>query len=423
MIRSYADAGQFMGSVLVVRDGQVMLDKGYGFADIAAKTPNTSNTRFYIASITKQFTAASILLLEDRGKLSTDDPIGKYLTGLPEAWAGIPLKNLLTHTSGIPDYESNQPKTAWASPTTPEQKLAVVSGKSLDFPTDTGYRYSNTNYVLLAMVVEKVSGKPFGKFLQTYIFRPLHMDATRYDVELTSIKGYVSRPGGLEMEAPTPYDHTANFGDSGISTTTHDLLKWQQGLFGGKVLKPASLTKMTTAYKNSHVDGNNGFGLIIRAPRGGLRWIHHSGVIPGFQGNLAWFRDLNMSVIILENVESHPPAPGPDDMRTHIVDVLSGRDVPAPVVHRQVPVSSEVMAVYPGTYELSPDFSITITLENDQLFLQATNQSKFPIFPETETRFFLKAVEAQIEFVKGPDGKVTSLILHQDGKDTPGVRK
>ncbi|ESQ79352.1 serine hydrolase [Asticcacaulis sp. YBE204] len=424
MIRSFTDADQFMGAVLVVRDGQVVLDKGYGFADRAAKTPITPDTRFYIGSVTKQFTAAAIMLLEDDGKLSVDAPVGQYLKGLPVAWRDISLKNLLTHTSGIPDWQQGpEALAASASPMTPTQMLAYVTDKPLDFPTDTKYAYSNTNFVLLALVVEKLGRKPFAKFVETRIFKPLNMTHSRVNVAVIGIKGYAATPGGMES-ATQAWDHTSEFGDSGISTTTHDLLKWQQGLFGGKLLKPASLTRMTTAYKNTRgVDGNNGFGLIIRAPRGGLRHIHHSGAIPGFSANVAWYRDLNMSIIILENIETGTGAPSPEDMRNMLVAVMNGKDAAVPVVHKEIAISAKALAAYPGTYQLSQDMDMVITLEDGQLFAQVTGQGKAPIFLEAEDRFFYKVIEAQVEFVRGPDGKATSLILHQGGRHMPGVRK
>lgn len=213
MLWSYADAQQFMGAVLVVKDGQILLDKAYGFRDIEKKIPNTPDTRFYIGSITKQFTAASILLLEERGKVSIDDPVGKYLSGLPATWADIPLKNLLTHTSGIPDYLSNMPKSAWAKPATNAQKLAVVRDKPLKFAPDTDYAYSNTNYILLGMVVEKAGVMPYAKFLQANLFKPLRMNATRCGVQLEDIKGYISLPGGLDVEPPAPYAFASDFAD------------------------------------------------------------------------------------------------------------------------------------------------------------------------------------------------------------------
>ncbi|WAC49421.1 serine hydrolase [Asticcacaulis sp. SL142] len=427
MIQTYPDAGQFMGAVLIAKDGQVVLDKGFGFADRNAKTQITPNTRFYIASMTKQFTAAAILLLEERGKLSINDPIGKHVSGLPASWAAIPLINLLTHTSGIPDW-GNRPEAqaTQLKPMTAEQMLAFVTAKPLDFVPDTAYAYSNTNYVLLGMAVEKASGQPFVTFLKDNIFVPLGMEATAVNVALPSLKGYIYRPGGLDIETPKTYDQTSALGDSGIVSTTHDLMKWQQGLFGGKLLTPASLSKMITAYKNDRgVNGNNGFGLVVRAPRGGLRQFHHGGALPGFQSTIAWYPDAKLSVILLENVEARKPAPSAEEMRGNIVTALTGGDVPPPLVHKEIQVSPDVLAAYLGTYELAQPklHTMTITLEDGQLFAESKGAWRFPVYPETPTRFFSKHFEAQFEFVTAADGKVTGLVFHNGGRSTPGVRK
>lgn len=209
--------------------------------------------------------------------------------------------------------------------------------------------------------------------------------------------------------------------------TTHDLAKWQEALYGGKVLTPASLAKMTTAYKNSHVNGNRGLGLVVRAPRGGFRWIHHGGSVPGFTSNLAWYRDLNMSVIVLENIETRAPAPDAEDVRDRIVGVMSGKTVPAPLVHSEIKMRAEDLAGFAGTYDLQSGSgqSIVITLEDGQLFQKTTGegQMKTRIYPEAADRFFIKQTEALFEFVRGQDGHVRSLILHQDGHDIPAPRR
>jgi CubicO group peptidase (beta-lactamase class C family) len=431
MLRSYVDADQFMGDVLIAKDGKVVFDKSYGLADREARRPNTPGTRFYVHSMTKQFTAASILLLEERGKLTVDDPVGKYLPDLPEAWRAIPLRNLLTHTSGIPNYSDvpeddpeaiAQRRIENGLPSPPAQKLTYVRDKPLEFPTDTNYRYSNTNYLLLGMVVEKLSGQPYARFLQRNFFTPLHMNATAYNAPTLGTKGYTYRTLGIET--PLPLDRTSDLGASGISSTTHDMLKWQSALFGGKVLSPASLTKMTTAYKFNHgTVGNYGFGQIMRGPRGALRYIYHSGGGPGFNATMAWYPDVKLSVIILSNVEPFSTAPGAEVLRSHVVSLLSGEAAPAPVFHRQVNVSPEVLARYPGTYALSPEFSIVITLEDGQLFQQGTGQGKHPIYPESETQFFLAVVDVQFDFLRGPDGKVTSFVLREKGQNHTAVRQ
>ncbi|HVZ28813.1 MAG TPA: serine hydrolase [Asticcacaulis sp.] len=417
LVQSYVDSGQFMGAVLVVQDGKVLLDKGYGYANLEWQTPMTADAKFRIGSMTKQFTAVSILLLEERGKLSTDDLISKYLPGLPAAWDKITIKNLLTHTSGIPNYTASpEIMTVMRQSQTPNQIVALVRDKPLDFPTDSQYAYSNTNYVLLGMIVEKASGQPYARFLQDNIFTPLHMTDTGYDSNsrLLPHRALGYQPGRAGLENAPFVDMSTPFSAGALYSTTHDLRLWEEALFGGKVLQPASLTKMTTPYKNDY-----GFGLINRVDGAGRRIIEHGGAINGFNSEMAWFPDEKGMIIVLDNIAGNAS----NSIRSDLEGIVHGSEVPLQVVHKEVAVKPEILASYVGTYELAPTFSIVVTLEDGRLVTQATNQPKVPIFAESETTFFAKVVNAQITFVKGPDGKVTSLILHQNGRDITGVRK
>ena len=167
IIQSQVDTNKFMGSVLVERDGKVVLDEGYGYANLEWKIPNSPTTKFRLGSITKQFTAASILLLEERGKLDVNDPIKKYMPNAPAAWDKITIYHLLTHTSGIPsftgfpDYKSTE-----AIATTPEQLIARFRDKPLEFQPGEKWNYSNSGYVLLGYLLEKISGQKYAKFVR-----------------------------------------------------------------------------------------------------------------------------------------------------------------------------------------------------------------------------------------------------------------
>ena len=166
-VQAYADNLTFMGAVLVARGDRILLDKAYGYANVEWKIPATTNTRFLIASLSKQFAAAAILMLEEQGKLRTDDPVGKYIPGTPESWKPITLHNLLTHTSGIPNTDtSERVRTAVAEPVTPDQIIADAEQRPLDFAPDSRFAYSNTNYTLLARIVENVSGASYADFLE-----------------------------------------------------------------------------------------------------------------------------------------------------------------------------------------------------------------------------------------------------------------
>lgn len=176
MVQSYVLTKQFMGSVLVARDQTIVLDKGYGFANLEWNVPNSPTTKFRLGSITKQFTSASIFLLEERGKLKVDDPVKKYMPDAPAAWDKVTIFNLLTHTSGIPsftgfsDYASTE-----AIPTTPEKLVARFRAKPLEFQPGEKWSYSNSGYVLLGYLIEKISGQPYANFVQENIFIPLGM--------------------------------------------------------------------------------------------------------------------------------------------------------------------------------------------------------------------------------------------------------
>ncbi len=252
IIQSSVTGQRFMGTVLVAQNDQVLLDKGYGYANLEWQIPDSPQAKFRLGSITKQFTAACILLLEERGKLKTDDPVKKYMPDAPAAWDKITIYNLLTHTSGIPsftgfpDYRSTE-----AQPTTPEKLVARFRDKPLDFQPGEKWNYSNSGYVLLGYLVEKISGQSYKDFVQENIFKPLGMNDSGYDsnsaIILHRAYGYTPGPNGpvnagyIDMSIP--------FSAGALYSTTHDLLRWEQGLFGGKLLSAASLKKMTTPFK------------------------------------------------------------------------------------------------------------------------------------------------------------------------------
>jgi CubicO group peptidase (beta-lactamase class C family) len=407
---------QFMGTVLVAQDGKVLLDKGYGFANLEWEIRNTPATKFRLGSITKQFTAASILLLEERGKLKIDDPLKKYMPDAPTAWDKITIFHVLTHTSGIPsftgfpDYQSTE-----AIPTTPEKLVARFRDKPLEFEPGTKWNYSNSGYVLLGYLLEKVSGQSYSEFVQQNIFTPLGMKDSGYDSNSAVIAhraaGYSRTPNG---PVNTGYiDMTIPFSAGALYSTTEDLLRWEQGLFGGKVLKAESLAKMTTPFKEDYA-----FGLAVHGSSG-HKVIEHGGGIEGFNTQLSYYPDDRLVVAVLANLNG----PFASEIAANLAKVEHGEKVVLPSERKEITVSPEILKQYVGTYELAPTFSIVITLENGQLMTQATNQQKLPLFAESETMFFLKVVDAQVEFVKNEKGEVTNMVLHQNGRDTKGVKK
>jgi CubicO group peptidase (beta-lactamase class C family) len=416
-IRSHADETKsFMGAVLVARERQVLLSRGYGSANLEWNVPNTPATKFRLGSVTKQFTATAILLLEERGKLRTDDPVKKHMPDAPPAWDRVTIFHLLTHTSGIPSFTSfPEYRSAKRVATTPENLVASFRDSPLEFAPGEKWNYSNSGYVLLGYLIEKVSGQTYEAFVQEHIFAPLGMNDSGYDSNAKVIPrraaGYSPSADGwvnadfIQMSIP----HAAG----ALYSTTEDLLLWTQGLFGGKLLSPASLEKMTTPFKNDYA-----LGLVVRTANG-RRMVFHNGSIEGFNSSLAYFPESKLTIAVLGNVNG----PGVDQVSMLLGRVAHGEAVVLTTERKEITLAPEVLARYVGTYELSPTASLTITLADGRLMGQLSGQRGLPLFAESELRFFLKVVDAQVEFIADSTGAVTHAVLHQGGRDQKAARQ
>jgi CubicO group peptidase (beta-lactamase class C family) len=415
VIQSFVADRRFMGAVLVARGDDLLLDKGYGFADLEWHVPNSPKAKFRLGSITKQFTAASILLLEERGKLSVNDPVKKYMPDAPAAWDKITIFNLLTHTSGIPnftgfpDYQKLEP-----FPATPAELVARFRDKPLDFQPGEKWNYSNSGYVLLGYLLEKISGESYAKFVQENIFTPLGMTNSGYDSNSSIIpnraSGYTRTDTGF---ANAGYiDMTIPLSAGALYSTTEDLLKWEQGLFSGKLLSAESLKKMTTPFKNDYA-----FGLVVHTVNGEEE-IQHNGGIEGFNTSLAYYPNDKLTVVVLGNVNGGAP----DEIAHDLHNIAEGRTVVLLSERKVATIDPKIFDGYVGAYQLAPDFVLKVTRDGDRLLTQATGQGQIEIFPTDDHNFFAKVVDAQITFVTDTNGRATELILHQGGRDQHAPR-
>jgi CubicO group peptidase (beta-lactamase class C family) len=408
VVQYYVSSGQFMGSVLVARDKEILLSKGYGSANLEWNIPNTSLTKFRLGSITKQFTAASILLLEERGKLKVEDPIKKYLPDAPAAWDKMTVFHVLTHTAGIPSY-TNSPEYPKLEPfpITPAQIVALFRDKPLDFTPGERMQYSNSGYVLLGYLIEKISGIRYQDFLQNNIFTPLGMQDTGYDSNSTVIlrraAGYAR--GSKSLENAGFVHMSVPFSAGGLYSTTEDLLRWESALFNGKLLSAESLKKMTTPYKDNYA-----FGLTVRTVNG-RKVIEHGGGIEGFNTYLSYFPESKVTVAVLGNVNGSAP----EQIGYSLSALAYGDAVVLPSERKEVTVLPNVLERYVGTYQLAPRVNMMITVEGNQLMAQVSGQSKAPLAASSDVRFFYKAADAEIEFTKDEKDTVVGLILHQGG--------
>ena len=408
--------GHLWGRCLVAREAQVLVSRAYGFANLEWSIPNTPATKFRLGSITKQFTAAAILLLEERGKLRVDDPIKKHLADAPDAWDQVTIFHLLTHTSGIPSFTGFPAYRTSKLVSTPiEQIVASFRDKTLEFQPGEKWNYSNSGYLLLGYLIEKISGQTYQQFVRENIFTPLGMKDSGYDSHRTVIPqraaGYSPSPNGpvnadfIDMSIP--------HGAGALYSTTDDLLRWTQGLFGGKLVSPASLEKMTTPFKNDYA-----LGIQVRTLNG-RKVIDHGGGIEGFNTTLAYYPESKLTIAVLANLNG--PASG--EIASKLAAVGHGEAVRLLSERKEITLAPEVLARYVGTYEVTPKMNMTITLVDGQLMTQLTGQRALPLFAETETMFFLKVVDAQVEFVKDETGIVTHAIMQQGGRDQKVAKK
>jgi len=407
IVRHYVDDKTFMGSVLVARDGDVLLSEGFGLANLEWKIPNTPATKFRLGSLTKQFTAAAILLLEERGKLSLDDPIKKHIPDAPAAWDSVTIYHVLTHTAGIPNFTSfPEYLTLKLSPSPIEKTVALFKNRPLEFAPGSQMRYSNSGYVLLSYLIERISGRSYAEFVRDNVFRPLGMSDTGYDVNAEVVErratGYVRSVAGI---VNAPYiDMTIPGGAGGLYSTTEDLLRWTRGLFGGKLLTSASLKKMTTPFKDNYALG------VLSLQLEGRSAITHSGGIEGFNTILTYYPADKVTIAVLANLNG---SPGP--IAAQLAALVFGGQLAhgMPLGRAEVQLPPEVLAEYAGVYPLAPNFTLTMAVVDGALISRATGQADVPLYAEAKDKFFARAVDAQIDFVRGADGKVSGLVLRQ----------
>lgn len=410
----YMDAAvkvnKFSGSVLVARDGKAIFSRGYGMANYEWDIPNTPQTAFRIGSITKQFTSAAIMLLQERGKLNVNDSVCKYVTECPAAWEPITIRHVLTHTSGIPNYTSfpKWMETKAVMPVTPAELLAEYKTKPLDFAPGEKYSYSNSGYHLLGLIIEKTSGKPYADFLTENIFVPLGLKNTGYDLTKNIIKhrasGYVRDGDGVLNAAYL--DMLIPYAAGSLYSTTEDLLRFEQAFYSEKLLTRKSLDETFTPFK-----GNYGYGWGV-GKRQERTAMSHSGGIYGFSAYYVRYPDDKATVIVLTNVQGSASERVADSLSS----ILFGTKYELPKERKAITLSPQVLEKYVGEYQLNPTTSISVTLEDGKLILNIINSPKMEIFAESETDFFVKTIDALIKFEKDPTGKVTLLRLIVGGR-------
>lgn len=292
-------------SVSVVRAGRdTLVFRGYGLADVENEVRATAETVYPIASVTKQFTAAAVMRLAQEGRLSLSDSVGRHLPGLPAAWRGLRVGQLLNHTSGVPAHPVLLPEDV-----APDSVVARAADEPLEFAPGTQWSYSNVGYLVLGLMIEKVSGRSYAEYLDSGILRPAGMTATRLCEP--------SPPGGRRAVGYTLRDTSlavapltrmrAVFASGALCSTVGDVAAWNHALATGRVVTPASLARMTAPEGAARTAGY-GYGLIVQSIDG-HRVFGHGGELEGFRSSNAYLPDDSLSVTVLTNLGSSSPTP------------------------------------------------------------------------------------------------------------------
>jgi CubicO group peptidase (beta-lactamase class C family) len=307
-------AGKVAGmSVAVAQHGRTLLSHGYGLADLELSVPTPAGASYEIGSVTKQFTAAAILLLAERGQLAIDDEMTKFLPDYPTHGNRITIRHLLTHTSGIKGYTELPDFGEWSVQKKPRESFVkVFADPPLDFEPGAALVYNNSGYFLLGLIIEKVSGSTYADFVDKNLFAPLGMRNSYYCSERTIHRnhahGYDTADGQLVLKAYL--DHTWPYSAGSLCSTADDLTTWLTALHGGRLLKPESYRAMTTpAVLNDGTKTRYGFGLGI-SEVGGRRLIAHGGGINGFLSETEYYPEAELAIVVLQNTAG-PDGPTP----------------------------------------------------------------------------------------------------------------
>lgn len=437
LLTAYHDAGQFNGAALVAKGDDVLYTEGFGDAVMEWDVPNTPDTRFHVGSVTKQFTAALILSLVRDGQVALDSTVSTYLPDYTGPAADrVTIHHLLAHRSGIPsftgfeDYQSRIMRLDWE----PDSLVAEFSGKELEFEPGTQFSYSNSGYFLLGVIAEAVTGASYDAALRERVLQPAGIDSSagyahnRRVIEREA-GGYVRAEDGYERA--TILDSSVPYAAGMMYATPRALHRWTRALHGGEVLPDSLVDAMTTPRS----ENGYGYGIAAQADTLGgtpVTVTQHGGGINGFSSALSYVRaDADdapdgapaYTVAVLDNTSS----PHTGQIASELQAILYGGtpDGPTEVNRTEVDLAPEVLERYTGVYAARPrpDFKLTITREGDQLYAQATGQQAFKIYPSSETRFFVKVVDAELEFTVTDDGSVPQLTLYQRGQEIPFARE
>jgi CubicO group peptidase (beta-lactamase class C family) len=402
--------------VLVAEKGQILYRKAFGVADINTKKRLEIDDIMPIASMTKQFTAVSILKLVEQNKLNLTDSLQKYIPEFPSKRYKITIENLLAQTSGIKEYfdvdESDY--HLLTKEYRPLQIIDFFKNDSLEFEPNTQFRYSNSNYFLLGLIIERASGKSFAQFLDENIFQPLTMNQSSYWYNFKTATenepvGYQNVNGNFKPSIKV--NGSIWYSSGGMTSTVDDLYKWNSSLFNNMLLKSNQLLTQSTVLKNGQNTGYS-FGFFIKTLQGSAT-IQHGGNLYGFTSSGLYLPKEDIYVTILSNRGFKPT----EDIANYIGSEMLGKPIN---ISRSTTIDYQQLLRYTGTYELVSDKKrvMKILVVSDRLVLSFPEQkgAEVDILPIGNDKFESKKVNASLEFVRDDKDNIKGIIINQNGK-------
>lgn len=396
-------------AVIVVRDGKTILRKGYGKANMELGVPIEPDMVFRIGSITKQFTAVSILMLVDQGKIALDDDITKFLPDYPTNGKKITIDHLLTHTSGIKSYTSlPEWLSLWRKDMPISELIAIFKDKPMDFAPGERYAYNNSAYVLLGAVIEKASGQTYKDFVEKNIFAPLGMTHSFYD---DTAKLIPRRASGYSKEKDKDGFINASYlsmsqpyAAGSLASTVDDLAIWDAALYTDKLVKQELLKRAWTSAKlNSGRETNYGYGWSIGAYEGHTI-IEHSGGINGFASYALRMPQDRIYVAVLTNKDFESPG----KVAFKIAALAFGKPFVDPTA---IKLEDAVLDKYTGVYQLSAIEELIVRRDSGKLLVGMATGGSSQFLPMSETEFFIKDSRPRLRFTRNAAGVVTGLVL------------
>jgi CubicO group peptidase (beta-lactamase class C family) len=420
-------------AVAIAKNGEIIYKKGYGIANLEYDIPITPTSVFHIASVSKQFTVFSILLLEQQGKLSLDDDIREYIPEVPDFGKKITLRHLATHTSGLREQWEILGLAGWRSDDviTKEHILKMVARqKELNFNPGDEFSYCNTGFTLLAEVVARVSGKSFAQFTKQSIFDPLQMKSTLFfDDNEATVKNraysYHSTADGFRKSNL----NYANVGATSLFTTVEDLSRWAANFQTVKIGNQAIIDKMNTpAVLNNGTTFGGALGQFIDKYKG-LNEIQHGGADAGYRSYLTRFPDQKIDIMVLSNLAEFNAS----KIAHQIADIYLesqfektavAETKPAEKPNTSIAIDRKILGTYVGGYQIEPGVLLNVTENNGTLSGQVTGQAAFAFTALSDTEFEIPQFGAKLTFVPQADGSVSAVRLKQGGneKEAPRVK-